>query len=271
MIRKLILSFALVTAAIYADSAHAKKAVKLHTQPVVAAPQEEVVEESPMAAKLVVDSSAQAEAIPVTEPALAATAAPGLASGSATGSGVSEAPGAENQEAIQKKDVTKLPETEIPVMTESKDKKEASSSGMARVLITLTVLAVALGALTFGLKRWAGRRNPRNQNTKIQILTQHALGPKKALMIVQVAGESLLIGVTDQNISMLKTLSLIDDEIPENMPRNFDSALDEYAEDDVPQGRSAKKPSRDRDDFAMRGLGEIRDTVSSRIKNMKNS
>jgi flagellar protein FliO/FliZ len=39
--------------------------------------------------------------------------------------------------------------------------------------------------------------------------------------VVQVAGESVLIGITEHNISMLKTLSLLDDEIPDSSPAKF--------------------------------------------------
>jgi flagellar protein FliO/FliZ len=265
MIRKLVLSLALVTAAVYADSAHAKKVSKTPASAqAVPAAQAEPVEETSMNAKLVVDSNAASDAPAVTDAAAASTALP---------TAVDAAPGSESIpfDALAKKDVSKLPEAEIPVLTETKEKKEASSSGMGRVLITLGVLVVVLGAVAYGLKRLSARRNPKGVNTKIQILTQHSLGPKKSLMIVQVAGESLLVGVTDHNISMLKTLSLIDDELPESMPRNFDSALDEYADDLAPRGRGDGKSNRgEREDFAMRGLGEIRDTVSSRIKNMKN-
>jgi flagellar protein FliO/FliZ len=271
MIRKLVLSLALVTVASFALPAQAKRAAKTRAAQPVVAIQEEAPEEASMNAKLVVDSSGSAGVNSSSvNPAVDSLAAAPVIPPAEPMPGEASVANMAGGDSLAKKDMAKLPETEIPVMSEAKDKKEASSSGMARVLITLGVLAVALGAITFGLKRWAARRNPKSQNAKIQILTQHALGPKKSLMIVQVAGESLLIGVTDHNISMLKTLSLIDDEIPENMPRNFNSALDEYAEDDAPDTRSGKKQSRDRDDFTMRGLSEIRDTVSSRIKNMKN-
>ena len=156
---------------------------------------------------------------------------------------------------IPKKDLAKLPENQIPVLTENKDAKKPSGNQLHRIMITLGVLATVLGGLTYGLRRYANRGTGPKSNTKIRVITQHALGPKKSLMIVQVAGESILLGVTDHNISMIKQLSLIDDEIPENIPRNFDRTLEDYEEGG---------------DFALRGLADIRDSVSTRLKNMKN-
>lgn len=176
-----------------------------------------------------------------------------------------------------KPDTNKLAENQIPVLASQKDTKKAEGSPMARMLITLGVLAVLLGATLFGVKRYAASRNigPRS-STKIRVLTQHPLGPKKSLAIIQVAGESILVGITDQNISMLKTLSLIDDEVPAEVPNRFEAALDEY-EEETPAPRSANKRSarasyqdENEDDFASQDLSKIRDVVSTRLKNMRN-
>lgn len=219
-------------------------------------------EETPLATRLVVDSAPQDEA----GMAIADTAAQAAANTTAATS--IQVPPVTTAISEIKPDVAKLPENEIPVLTGAKDSKKSTGDGVSRILITLGVLTVVLGALIYGLKRWASRRSGKNQNTKIRVITQHALGPKKSLVIVQVAGESILVGVTDHNISMLKTLSLIDDEIPDELPRNFNTALDDYGDEETV--RIGKGPNRERDDFAMRGLSEIRDTVSTRLRNMKN-
>jgi flagellar protein FliO/FliZ len=198
-----------------------------------------------------------------------ATAAPAQAATAAVGADASEA--STPIDAVQK---PQPKESEIPVvMDEKKDKKE-SSSPIQRVLITLGVLAALLGGATFALKKWAKKTEGKNKGTKIKVLTQHHLGPKKSLLIVQVAGESILVGVTDHNISMLKTLSLLDEEIPEETPRNFRAALNEYDEDDRAPQRTGRRDSGrdsedDTDEFLTRGLSEIRDVVSTRLKNMR--
>lgn len=162
-------------------------------------------------------------------------------------------------------DTSKLAEHEIPVVANAKEGKKAEGGQFQRVMITLGVLIVLLGAVSLGLKRWMKRTGTKGNNTKIKILTQHHLGAKKSLAIVQVAGEAILIGITDQNISMLKTLALLDEEVPEEVPRHFDRTMASFDEDE-----DEDTQPRGREDFAMRGLGEIRDVVTRRLNGFKN-
>jgi flagellar protein FliO/FliZ len=163
---------------------------------------------------------------------------------------------------IKKVDTNKLPENEIPVLSATKAEKKSESNPFFRIITTLIVIAVALGASAYGLKKMAARTNgKKGLSTKINVLTTHHLGPKKNLMIIQVAGETLLIGVTDHNISMLKTLALIDDELPASVPQRFDQTMEDFV-DDGDDGQE--------EPIVMRGLDQIRDTVSTRLKNMRN-
>lgn len=151
------------------------------------------------------------------------------------------------------------PESEIPVFAASAEKKQQASTGIERLVITLFVLCVVLAAAVYGLKKWSIRKKAgANSPTKIQVLTQHYLGPKKSLAIIQVAGEAVLIGITDHNISMLKTLALIDDEVPGVVPKNFADQLDE-------EGFERENDDEVSENFAMKGLGEVRDIVSTRF------
>ena len=43
-------------------------------------------------------------------------------------------------------------------------------------------------------------------------------------------GESILLGVTDHNINMIKTLSFIDDEVLDEVPKNFESTINKESE-----------------------------------------
>lgn len=159
------------------------------------------------------------------------------------------------------------PESEIPVFASATPEKKAAGAGIERLVITLFVVCVVLGAALFGIKRWSiNRKGQASSPTKIQILTQHHLGPKKSLAIIQVAGEAILIGITDQNISMLKTLSLIDDEVPGLVPKNFSDELDSNDQ----AGRAAEEgydpePEDQVENFAMKGLGEVRDLVNTKF------
>ncbi len=108
---------------------------------------------------------------------------------------------------------------------------------------------------------------------QIKVLSQHYLGPKKSLAIVHVAGESILIGVTDQNISMIKSLSLIDDEVPANLPNTFGQtlAVTENAAAATPVnavGATAEKakPYELDEEFS---FSNVTDSVSKKIKSMR--
>lgn len=160
----------------------------------------------------------------------------------------------------------KRPESEIPVFADKAEVKKAGGSSLERLMITLAVVCAILGAALFGLKRWAARRGKNvSSPTKINILTQHHLGPKKSLAIIQVAGEAILIGITDQNISMLKTLALIDDEVPGVVPKNFSDELDNEESTAEAARQLAEEGYEEEDNFALRGLSEVRDMVSTRL------
>jgi flagellar protein FliO/FliZ len=150
-----------------------------------------------------------------------------------------------------------LKESEIPVFAEAKKNKDVQAEHPVRKMaISLALILSVIGGVGFFLRRWLVQKKALTPNRQIRVISQHFLGPRKSLAIVYVAGESLLVGVTDQNISLIKQLSLIDDEIPSDLPKKFDETLD-FAEVTQPEAGEA---------FTMRGLKEI---VSSRLKNMR--
>lgn len=158
-----------------------------------------------------------------------------------------------------------LKESEIPVLAVVKNKKEASQNPYLRMFLSLIVIAVLATGLVY-FSKWYTRTHQKSADTnRIRVLTQHFLGPRKSLAIVRVAGETILIGVTDQNISMLKTLSLLDEELPEIMSGNFKSKLS--AADERAQKAEAVKPENEAEDFI---IGSIKDKISTKIKGMRN-
>ncbi len=132
---------------------------------------------------------------------------------------------------------TALKESEIPVLTKSTETKSSSSNPFFRMMIALVVICgLGLGTLVYA-KRFKKITTSQSKAPKIQVLTQHHLGPKKSLAIVKIAGESILIGVTDHNITPIRVLSLLDDELPPAGPRDFNAAMQgvdflEEAQDD---------------------------------------
>jgi flagellar protein FliO/FliZ len=163
--------------------------------------------------------------------------------------------------------IAKKAEADIPVLTSKSKEAKSSSSAMSRILITLGILTIALFATTLGLKRWSKRKMGKAQHTAIKILTQHYIGPKKSLAIVQVAGESILVGITDHNITMLKSLSLLDEEVPEVTTNNFNTALNNSAVEGSEFGDDGG--INDANDLYLRGFNDIRDKVSKSLRGMK--
>lgn len=150
-------------------------------------------------------------------------------------------------------------ENEIPVLMSTAAKKSETRSPFTRLGMSLIVIA----ALAFGLvhfsKWWQKRHGKTVDNNRIRILTQHHLGPKKSLAIIRVAGETILLGVTDQNISMIKTLALLEDEdVPEIVPRSFAGEL-----------QKSGGPAKEEESAEESAFAQIRDRISSRIKEMR--
>ncbi len=105
-------------------------------------------------------------------------------------------------------------ENEIPLKIAETANAAAQTGQSGKLILTLLVLVGMFAAAYYLIKKYAYSNKINKSNMQIKVLSQHHLGAKKSLAIIRVAGESILIGVTDQNISMIKSLALIDDEIP---------------------------------------------------------
>jgi len=145
-------------------------------------------------------------------------------------------------------------EKDIPLKFVSEKKEAASDLSLQKFMIGAAVLCLLLGGIYFFVRKYT-LKTRKSDLHQMKILSQFHLGPRKSLAIVRVAGESILIGVTDHNISMLKSLSLLDEDIPEDVPQKFDQVIQE-----IPK----TKP--EEDEFAFRG---IHDLVKNKLKSMK--
>lgn len=118
-------------------------------------------------------------------------------------------------------------EDQIPLNIDQVKKAADAEPMSSRLLMTFVIVAALLGSAYYFVKKYKISNTINKSNMQIKVLSQHYLGPKKSLAIVRVAGESILIGVTDSNISMIKSLSLLDDEVPTDlaMPQNFADAM----------------------------------------------
>lgn len=115
-------------------------------------------------------------------------------------------------------------ESQIPLKLTAEKKSESSDSTLQKFMLGLFVLTVMLAGVYFLIRKYS-LKNIKSDLHQIKILTQHHLGPKKSLAIIRVAGESILVGITDHNISMIKSLSLLDEDIPQDTPQKFDQTL----------------------------------------------
>lgn len=131
-----------------------------------------------------------------------------------------------------KKETKELKESEIPVfISDKKEAKSETTSFAWRLLASMGILAVVAGGMVYASKRWNFKKDKGGQKTRIEILHQLHMGPKKSLGLIRVAGEVILIGITDQNISMLKTIALIDDELEGALGgKDFNGFLDDEFE-----------------------------------------
>jgi flagellar protein FliO/FliZ len=163
----------------------------------------------------------------------------------------------------------KTKETEIPVRLDSDRKADGSGSALFKVLMSLSVIGILGCAAFFWIRKYAKPGN-KSQATQIKVLTQHYLGPKKSLAIIRVAGESILVGVTDHNISLIKELSLLDEDIPEATPKTFKTVFsmggNDFAGETTEASAEAEQDAAEKDEFSISG---IKDFVSSKLKNMR--
>jgi flagellar protein FliO/FliZ len=164
---------------------------------------------------------------------------------------------------------TALKEAEIPVLANFGAKKAAIANPWTRVVFSFFVIAIAAAGLIL-FSRWYSRRNNGiKDNSKIRILTQHFLGPRKSLAIVRVAGETILIGVTDQNISMLKSLALLDEDIPESTPTNFDQSMTKADQIGASVKMKSPAPNEAYDNLEDFVVSNVKDKVFSKLKNLR--
>lgn len=203
---------------------------------------------------------------------------------------LSSAVQAGNEKTVAKK------ESEIPLNLEAKKTAAANESPFFKFILVVGILGTLLAGSWILLKKYNTKNISKNHN-EIKILAQHYLGPKKSLAVVRVAGESILVGITDNNINMIKSLSLLDEELPEVTPNDFSKLItkeDDFGASQVKdqvqmKGKSltdkhssstysraavktsakvavAEQAESEDDEFSIKG---IKDIVSNKLKNMR--
>ncbi len=161
-------------------------------------------------------------------------------------------------ETSSEKDLVKKSEDQIPVLAKAeKEIKSAESNTISRLAMSLGIVCCFGIGLLFFIKWWSKNHKSQLVQNKIRVLNQHHLGPKKSLAIIRVAGEAILIGVTDHSINHIKTLSLMDDEIPDSVPASFKNELNANFDEELVE----------EENFAYGA--SVKDTISKRLKGLK--
>ncbi len=175
---------------------------------------------------------------------------------------------------VAEKSIALKTEDQIPLNIEHVKAAAEAPPTPLRLIITGIILAALLTGAYYFVKKYKMSNTINKSNMQIKVISQHYIGPKKSLAIVRVAGESILIGVTDSNISMIKSLALIDDEVPAETPPNFSSALNTLSNEKttvVKMNHSASStfgmgPCELEEEFSFSGL---KDSVSKKLKSMR--
>ena len=138
-----------------------------------------------------------------------------------------------------------------------------------KFIMGLAVLGILAAGGIFLVNKYRRTNLKQISAPEIKILRQHHLGPKKSLAIIRVAGESILIGVTDHNINMIKSLSLLDEDVPEDTPVAFGHVMQRFAPTTAENSQNTHRATQaeESEEFSISG---IKDFVSSRLKNMRN-
>lgn len=155
-------------------------------------------------------------------------------------------------------------ENEIPLQLEQNKKDTQDGGSLFRILFSFSILGLLMTGAYYFFKNKV-KTGQDIKKTQIRVLTQHYLGPKKSLAIIRVAGESILIGVTDNNINLIKSLSLLDEELPEETPHNFAKVIGKLNQQDFAE--DVVNAADEVDEFSIKG---VKDVVTKKLKNMRN-
>ncbi len=161
-------------------------------------------------------------------------------------------------------------EKDIPLVAKKAGIETQTSSAMGKMAFGMIAVLGLLGAIYFGSKKLNQKRAgaPFNQES-IKIVAQKYLGPKRNLTLVRVSGEYLLLGVTDHGISLIKQLTVVDDEIPELLPKDFKTAVKKVESDDEEMesqisSQIASQISDVEDSFSVSSLNDVRKIFQKR-------
>lgn len=169
----------------------------------------------------------------------------------------------EEQSLDKKPSANKSIDAEEGILLEAATRKteaESPLSPLQKMMLSVLVLIVVAGVSFVGMKKVGSKVGHKSIAQNIKVLAQKPLGPRKNLMLIRVAGETILLGVTDQNINHLKTLSLMEDELPSYTDPKFSNQLKTKIEQTKINDKAEEV-----DGFSVSRLDDVKNAVSKRF------
>jgi flagellar biosynthetic protein FliO len=87
-----------------------------------------------------------------------------------------------------------------------------------KTFFTLGASVAALALILYFVKKYSKKRNNSQSSFNVQVLSRTTLQPKTQIYTIKVAERTLLVGVTDHNISTLADLSSKENNINADLP-----------------------------------------------------
>ncbi|MCJ8277910.1 MAG: flagellar biosynthetic protein FliO [Bdellovibrionales bacterium] len=162
---------------------------------------------------------------------------------------------------VEKELLASIEESEIPLNLKKESKiKKSSLSPLNKMMISIVGLLFIAGAVFVWVQKSGKKAGFSSVAKNINILAKKPIGPKKDLMLLQLAGETLLLGVTDQNINHLKTLSLLEDELPAFTNPKFSQEFAQKIEE-----TKISDETEEVDGFAVSQLDQVKEAINKRF------
>lgn len=143
-----------------------------------------------------------------------------------------------------------------------KNEQSASMSPFQKMMMAVVALLFMAGSFIMAVRKMGKGKGYSNIAKNITVLTQKSIGPKKNLMLIRIAGETILLGVTDHNINHIKTLSLMEDEIPDYTEPQFSNQLKDKISKAQDEPSIIERQPEEVDGFAISRLDDVKQAVS---------
>lgn len=151
-------------------------------------------------------------------------------------------------------------EANMPLNLSAAKVSEKTETSQAKTVLGLVMVLVVLGGVYWFVKKYANNKMPQTSLMQIKVIAQQYLGPKKSIAVIRVAGESMVIGITDNQINLIKSLAVLDDDYSAVARQQESTAVEQTITDEVIEKDSITE------DFS---FADLKSTVSNKIKSMR--